>query len=94
MSVIKFPTGPDKRPMREAKLDRDEARLYAWTDALAAQPRTFWDDWYSLHELNAATGIPMARLPTVLRRCGWYSKTEPGYGRLWHSPIEPAEVPK
>jgi hypothetical protein len=92
MNVIAFPRSPMALPIREAKLTIAEARLYQWTDSLARQPRTIWDDWYSLHELNAATGIPMTRLPTVLRRCGWHSQTQPGQGRLWHSPIEPADT--
>jgi hypothetical protein len=92
MSIIKFPREPMKQPTREARLEREEARMLAWTNALGERSQAAWDDWYTLHEISAATGIPMARLPTVLRRCAWRSKTEPGFGRLWHSPFEPADL--
>lgn len=85
-TVLSF---PDKRPaMRAARHSTDEARLNAWYDGLRFdRPRHGIDGWYTLHELRAATGIPMSRLPTALYRNGWITGRKRGYPLLfWHGP--------
>jgi hypothetical protein len=81
MSILALPTATSSRP---ARLAGDEQRLRDWYDSLdwAAQ-----DSWYSLHELRAATRIPLARLPTILWRTGWTSKRKPEFSlSVWHGP--------
>lgn len=75
MTVLPFPTKDGARPPR---LLSEEKRLQLWYEALdwAAQ-----DGWYTLHELRAATAIPLARLPTILWRCG-VSANWPAYFSL------------
>jgi hypothetical protein len=81
MTVLTFPSKPQGRI---ARLESDEGRLRAWYDSLDWRAQ---DDWYTLHELRAATGIPMARLSTVLWRCGWISQRRRGFHlTVWHGP--------
>jgi hypothetical protein len=73
---------------REARLIADEARLKAWYDNLPfEEPRKGMDQWYTLHEVRAATGIPLTRLPTVLFRHGWITGRRPGFPlTFYHGP--------
>ncbi len=77
--------------VRVARLVGDERRVSAWFNPLPAEQQ---DRWYSLHELRAATGVPMSRLPIVLHRLGWHRETRFGiamfHGPLW-TEIGPAE---
>lgn len=67
---------------REARLVADEKRLFDWYETLVMEPYASGDGWYSLHELKAATGIPMTRLPTVLARRLWIRETRKGV--VWY----------
>jgi hypothetical protein len=77
-------THPAQSPFRAARLLTDEQRLRGWYLSLEWSAQ---DDWYTLHELRAATGIPLARLPTVLWRCGWSRERRRDLGiTAWHGP--------
>jgi hypothetical protein len=81
MTVLVFPSKPHRRI---ARLEGDEHRLRSWYDSIDWPAQ---DGWYTLHELRAATGIPITRLPTVLWRCGWISERRRGFHlTVWHGP--------
>lgn len=68
---------------RLARLVGDEQRVSAWFKGLPVEQQ---DRWYSLHELRAATSVPMSRLPIVLHRLGWHRETRFGIP-LFHGPV-------
>lgn len=93
MSVVNFPARILSTP-RVPRLALDTQRLKQWYDALNCERQ---DSWYTLHELRAATGIPLTRLPTVLYRHGWITDRKQGYPGLtfYHGPVgsDPLEGP-
>lgn len=83
MQIVSFPTRAASAP-RVPRLIQDAQRLKEWYDA---QDWNKQDAWYTLHELRAATGIPLTRLPTVLYRHGWITERKRGYPLVfWHGP--------
>jgi hypothetical protein len=81
MTTLAFRTPQLWRP---ARLVSEEQRLRDWYESLDWEGQ---DAWYTLHELRAATSIPMARLPTVLWRCGWITEPRRGFDlTVWHGP--------
>ena len=81
MTVLTFPSNLCQRVPR---LVTEEQRLRQWYDALEWLAQ---DSWYTLHELRAATGIPLARLPTILWRGGWVSRRQRHFDlTVWHGP--------
>lgn len=82
-----------QRPLKLPRLVADEERVKRWYYALD------WDDrnrWMSLHEIKAATGVALTRLPTVLNRLGWFAQRKQGFPLLmFHGPftITPLEDP-
>jgi hypothetical protein len=81
MTVLIF---PNKERPRRPRLVTDEQRFEQWYEALDWPAQ---DCWYTLHELRAATGIPLARLPTILWRCGWWSRRQRPFAlTVWHGP--------
>ena len=80
MNVLSFRSDRSRIP----RLATEEQRLHQWYDSLDWNAQ---DSWYALHELRAATGIPLARLPTILWRCGWTSRRQRNFGlTVWHGP--------
>jgi hypothetical protein len=81
MTIVSFPL---RSGSPAARLLNDEERLRRWYDSLDWSAQ---DGWYSLHELRAATGIPIARLTTILWRGGWVSQSVRGRQlSIWHGP--------
>ncbi len=81
MTVLSFRS---KEIPRLPRLLTEEQRLQHWYEALDWDAQ---DNWYTLHELRAATAIPLARLPTILWRCGWASRRCRDYAlTVWHGP--------
>ena len=97
--VVEFPGGPRPlqpqiaKPLKAPRLVADEERVKSWYYALD------WDErnrWMSLHEIKAATGVALTRLPTVLNRLGWFAQRKRGFPLLmFHGPftITPLEDP-
>jgi hypothetical protein len=95
MTVLMF---PKQSLTRAARLENDERRLLAWYEPLLfADPWAMGGAWFTLHELRAATGIPLTRLPTVLYRQRWFTRRKRGYPGVvfWHGPAcnDPLEEP-
>jgi hypothetical protein len=81
MRVVSFPIKPIPRPPR---LLSEEQRLRHWYESLDWSAQV---GWYTLHELRAATSIPMSRLTTILWRGGWVSQSVRGCQlSIWHGP--------
>jgi hypothetical protein len=80
MTILQFQSKGPRLP----KLVLEELKLQRWYDSLEWKDQT---KWYTLHELNAALGIPMARLPTILWRHGWSTQRSRMYGmKVWNGP--------
>jgi hypothetical protein len=82
MTILQLQTVP--KPPRQARLVLEEQKLTRWYSSLDERAQV---SWYTLHELKAATGIPMSRLPTVLRRLWWRTARSRTYHMVvWQGP--------
>lgn len=88
-AVLMFPQKPRApTPVRAARLVEDEDRLFEFFARIIRFEEELRD--FSLHEIKAATGIAMVRLPALLLRQKWRPVYIPHAGgvRLWRPPIE------
>jgi hypothetical protein len=61
---------------RKPRLIREEERVANWFDELSDEDRR---RWFTLAEIKAAIGVPMARLQVVLYRLRWDVQRERGF---------------
>lgn len=88
LQVLQFPAkaGRVKQMPQLPQFLADEKRLRSWFYALDAAE---WSRPFSLYEIKGRTGIPLLRLPDVLRRAGWRRERSRAYGiDLWFSPLQ------
>lgn len=84
-NVLQFPAviRMQSNPVRLPQFLLDEKRLDSWFWGAGFAPDRL-SRQFSLAELKGHTGIPLARLPDVLRRLGWHRTRDRASGvNLW-----------